>query len=285
MKRFFVYTLILLSSFSAFADRQFTRDFLIEVEKGNVPGHSIIHKFGKAPDFDTTDGFVTVWDGAEDGTAWESMVKSYSTTADIDSIISSSAADTVQVMEVQGVDTMTNLLIQSVTLNGQTRVAFPTNYLRVFRMKNESNLSNGGPSNLVGHVFAYVTNAPTASGVPTDTSLIRAIVDPDASQTLMAAYTIPKDCTGYMLSFYLGTAGAQRASLHVAHLKARKPGGVWQFKHASSIVTDGSSRILHPYNGALKLTEGTDVQIEMNTDVNIAAVSAGYDILLIQDGY
>jgi len=30
--------------------RQFTREFLIEVEKGNIPGHSIINKFGKHED-------------------------------------------------------------------------------------------------------------------------------------------------------------------------------------------------------------------------------------------
>ena len=42
-------------------------NFGLEVAKGNIPGHSIVHKFGNAPDFDTSDGVVDVWDGASDG--------------------------------------------------------------------------------------------------------------------------------------------------------------------------------------------------------------------------
>ena len=34
---------------------QFTRDFLIEVQKGNVPGHSMVHKFGH------TTGLAVAW--------------------------------------------------------------------------------------------------------------------------------------------------------------------------------------------------------------------------------
>ncbi len=39
------------------------RDFLIEVAKGNVPGHSLIKKFGENPDIDTADGFADIWAG------------------------------------------------------------------------------------------------------------------------------------------------------------------------------------------------------------------------------
>jgi len=38
----------------------------LAIAKGNVVGTGFIHKFGNAPDFDTTDGEVTIWDGAED---------------------------------------------------------------------------------------------------------------------------------------------------------------------------------------------------------------------------
>ena len=37
----------------------------LAIAKGDVTGHTFIHKFGAAPDFDVADGFVTVWDGAE----------------------------------------------------------------------------------------------------------------------------------------------------------------------------------------------------------------------------
>jgi hypothetical protein len=38
-------------------------DWYTEVEKGNIPGHSTIHKFGENPDIDTASGFETIWDG------------------------------------------------------------------------------------------------------------------------------------------------------------------------------------------------------------------------------
>ena len=63
----------------------------VAVSKGIVPGESYVHKFGYAPDFDTADGEVTIWDGAEDGTTWEQMTYQYSSTADIDSVSSSNA--------------------------------------------------------------------------------------------------------------------------------------------------------------------------------------------------
>ena len=34
--------------------RQFSRDFLIEVSKGNIAGHSLVHKFGKNEDVGAT---------------------------------------------------------------------------------------------------------------------------------------------------------------------------------------------------------------------------------------
>ena len=70
---------------------------VMEIVQGNITGASFIHKFGRTPDFDTTDNFATVWDGAEDGEVWEKMVYTYSTTADIDSLVSSDNSDTQDV--------------------------------------------------------------------------------------------------------------------------------------------------------------------------------------------
>ena len=75
----------------------------LAIAKGDVTGTTFIHKFGNAPDFDTGDGEVDVWDGAEDNTTWELMNYVYSTTDDIDSVSSSSAADTQDVV-VEGLD-------------------------------------------------------------------------------------------------------------------------------------------------------------------------------------
>ena len=71
-----------------------------------------IHKFGAAPDFDSTDGFVTVWDGADDG-GTDQMSYQYSATAAIDSISSSDDTDT-EPIEIQGLDTDYNVVTQTI---------------------------------------------------------------------------------------------------------------------------------------------------------------------------
>ncbi len=49
--------------------RMFTRDFFLEVLKGNVAGHSAVHKFGRNPDIDSAVGtFEAIWNGGGDYT-------------------------------------------------------------------------------------------------------------------------------------------------------------------------------------------------------------------------
>lgn len=250
----------------------------MSIAKGIVSGHSFIHKFGSAPAFDITDGFVTVWDGAEDGTVWELMQYVYSTTADIDSISSTAAGDT-QDVEVQGLDTNYNTVTVSATLSGLTRVALSTNLIRVFR------IINRGTVDFAGHVVVYVNSADTtpADGVPDDKTKIRAVVHQDNNQTEMAVYTIPAGYTGYLRSWYATTSGAKKDSSHTVKLLARPFGQVFQLKHKSNINVAGAGYVHHEYVEPEIFTEKTDIEMRMNTDVDASGVAGGFDIVLVQN--
>jgi hypothetical protein len=193
----------------------------LAIAKGDVVGASNVNKWGNAPDFDTADDEVTVWDGAEDNTAWENMVYDFSTTADIDSISSTDAGDVGLIVNIQGLDADYNLVSQSATLNGQNRVALTTPLIRIFRGFND----NG--TEFAGHVVAYPNTALTA-GVPTDKSKIRMVIHPDEQQTEMAIYTIPAGKTGYLLGGYASTAGANKSSNYVIKFKKREFGKVFR---------------------------------------------------------
>jgi len=39
----------------------FSESMSLEIAKGNISGTTFIHKFGAAPDFDTSDNEVSVW--------------------------------------------------------------------------------------------------------------------------------------------------------------------------------------------------------------------------------
>jgi hypothetical protein len=250
----------------------------LAIAKGDVTGTTFEHKFGNAPDFDSTDLTVTVWDGAEDGTAWENMVYDYSTTADIDSISSSNAGDT-QEITVVGQDINYNIVTQTKTLNGQTRVALDTPLFRCYRAYNSN------ATNLAGHVFVYV-NGATTGGVPNNNDDIRAIIDPINQQTEMAIYTVPAGKTGYMRSWYAATAGASKNANYFITLKSREATRVFRVKHTSALNETGTSAYQHTYVEPEVFPEKTDIEMTVSilgTGVTAASVSAGFDMVLVDN--
>lgn len=247
----------------------------LAIAKGDVSGSTFIHKFGNAPDFDTLDGFVTVWDGADDGLA-DAMVYTYSATANIDSISSSINSDTVDI-EVQGLDTNYDLVTQTVTLTGQATATLGTPLLRIFRM------INIGATDLAGTVYCYINGATVVSGVPTVATEIRAVISITHNQTLMAIYTIPAGKTGYMRDWYISAGGAKKTSLHEVHMEFRPFGQVFQTKHIAGIAIAGTSYFKHIYEEPEVLLEKTDVRMHVNTDEDAASISAGFDIVLVDN--
>jgi len=248
----------------------------LAIARGQVVGTNFIHKFGKAFDFDTSDNEVTIWDGAEDGEAWELMRYIYSTSANIDSISSSNATDT-EIISITGQTADGTEVVQTATLNGQTRVALGTPLYRVYRAYN----ATGTP--LVGHTVVYVNTALTA-GVPTDKTKIRLVIHPGYEQTEMAVYTIPLGYTGYLVSFYASTSGASKSSNYVINLDTREPDKVFRVKHSDAISDTGTSKFQHNYFAPEKLLERTDIELTVQATavgVTSAAISGGFEIILV----
>jgi hypothetical protein len=250
----------------------------LAIAKGEVVGTSFIHKFGKAPDFDSVDGEITVWDGADDGQPWELMQYVYSTTADIDSVSSSNAADNQQITIV-GLDINWNEVTQTVTLNGQTRVALPTPLLRAYRAYNSDSTV------FAGHVFVYV-NGPLTGGVPNTPANIRIVIQPEEQQTLMAVYSVPAGKTGYARSGYISTAGASRNSQYPSRVIVRAFGGVFRTVHTASISDIASSSYQHQFSEPEVFPEKTDIEMRTSSTAagaTAAAISGGFDIVLVDN--
>ena len=256
------------------------RALMLEIARGNVVNHSVIHKFGKATDFGEGDGDVTIWDGANDaytgtGTA---MQYTYSATADISQLSSTDGGDT-QVIEIHGLDTNYDLVVQNVTLNGTTPVDMTilgTPLRRAFRMKNI------GATTLAGIVHLSIAGAALTAGEPDVLSENRAIIS-DHNQTLMAIYTVPAGCTAYMTDFHVSLAGAKRTVACVFHLESRAEGGVFQTKHTGAVLDTGTSHINYHYHVPQSFSEKTDIEIHANTDSDTTALSAGFDLILINN--
>lgn len=259
------------------AGAQLSSDPMLDAASGNVPGKASINKFGFAPDFDTTDGEVTVWDGADDAGSAK-MVYTYSSTADITDIVSSSTSDNGLTIEVQGLDTNWNLVTQSKALGSPatTSVALDTALKRVFRMKNTSG------TELTGTVQCGVGSTTTSFS----SANLRAQIGVGNEQTLMAIYTVPANKTAYVTGWYAYAAGANKAADFIITLQARSENGVFQVKHLSVFKDSVISGIEHKYAPYNKFTEKTDLEMRVKIDTGgttAAGISAGFDIILVDN--
>lgn len=253
----------------------YIQDWGHAVASGSVDGHSSVNKFGNALDFDTGDGEVTVWDGANDGLlGGGAMMYTFSSTADIDTISSSSGSDTV-VVEVQGLDGDGNLVVQNVTLTGQTDATLSTPLWRVFRIKNV------GASNLVGTVYLRTNGSAQSGGVPSVANTARAILQIGANQTEMAVYTVPLGKKAYINNLYASTSGASKATNYTVKMYIRPTGGVFQLKHRQSISDEKNmdKEWKQPETANALSDVYVTSQIEA-TGVTGGSTSAGFDLIL-----
>ncbi len=262
MKKIFsVFLILILMASSVEASRTMSRDFYLEVAKGNIPGHSIMSKFGQNDDVDTG-AYEDVWDGG--GT----YTYPANATADITEIVSTSASDT-GVCEVQGLAADGTLTVQTPTLTGTTPVTLATPLWRVFRLKNT------GTADYVGQVCAE----NTANTVQ------YACVQIGNNQTLMALYTIPLGYTGYLLMGTNSTIGTNRAYSLSGRMAMRPYGGVFQLKKTFGLDTEGTSYMVMPHPLPGKIPAKTDIRVSAIASANDSGINTTFEILLVEDGY
>ncbi len=235
-----------------------TRDFYLEVARGNVTGYSTVSKFGQNDDLDAS--YQDVWDGG--GT----YTYPADGNADITEIVSTSSSDTEDI-EVQGLDINGDLTVQTETLTGTTPVTLTTPLWRVFRLKNV------GTSDLVG----AVTAENTANTVD------YAKIAIGNNQTLMALYTIPNGKTGYMIQGTNSLAGVSRAYAVAGRMAMRQYGKVFQLKKTFGLQSDGTSFFVMPHPLPGKIPAKTDIRVSAESSTSTGVINTTFEILLVDD--
>jgi len=248
----------------------------LAISEGLVTGKSPLHKFGIAPDFDTSDLVVTIWDGADDA-GIDQMEYIFSTTDDIDSLISTDNTDAVDIVVI-GLDINYNEIEQTIALTGQVRAPLTTPLLRVYRMYND------GAVDLGGVVSCYV-DGPVSSGVVNNSADVRALIRPPNNQTLMAVYTVPAGKTAYLREWYGNIAGSKKTSNYIFTLRVRVFGKIFRTVHVSALSDSGTSYIQHLFEEPPIALEKSDILLtcELTEVVTGAGVAAGFDIVLVDD--
>lgn len=243
-------------------------DFNLEAARGNLPGIMTINKFGRNPAV-ASGGTEEIWDGSTTYVfpATALMTKLSQTT---DQVAMRGAT-----IEVQGLDANWDLVIQTKALDGSlttTPVVLDTPLIRSFRMKVLANVVGDSPIRL--HNDAE--------------SQDYAIISAGNNQTLMAIYTVPDGKTAYMTSYYAtnnpGTGAPTTLDIGL-YGRDNKNDFAAQLKHIKGLSADVNAygRFQHFFIAYLEFTERTDIFIRATTVAAVANVSAGFDLIIVDN--
>ncbi len=274
MKRLLIPIMILLGLIStpSFAQRTFTRDYLIEVQRGNISGVTVVHKFGR------NDAVASAtWEGI--GLLSEPFTfLTGATTVKIkagghaNDDASGSGAQSVLLV---GLDSNGNEVEETLITAGAAESADSnTSFWRVYRIY----IPDGGVGTYGGANAAAITIENSGGG----TDLI--MIATDEGQSQYGAYAIPSGNSGFLLSVEVEADTAKPADFRM---------------FTRSNLTDASTpfspkRIrLHfdgidgpdthdPNSPMFVMDELTDIWMEAEGAGNNTEVSVDMEILLIK---
>jgi len=239
-------------------------------EKGNSLGYNsivgqakdYIHKFGSNPDVSNAVSATapeTVWDSSTGYT--------FPPDAGTGIQIKSSQATDSQEFIVQGLDENFENQYWTGNLNGTNDVNIDGTWSRVFRA------FNNGTSGIAGSIDIH------ASG---DASTVYAKVLAGNDQTLMAIYTVPATCTGYLLGYHMSAhnPGSSSEIGYTTQIKTRQYGKVFRVQEVTSVTTSAFAQNTYPF--PLQLPPKTDVIVNIvSSNGNNGAVDADFDVALL----
>lgn len=245
------------------------QDFYHEVREGNVPGHSIVHKFGRNNNVpDSSWELVSLIGGSTSFRSSPSTIRIKAGGNVWDTFDGSGA----RVITVEGLDE--NLLEASetiITSGALASASTTTRFWRVYRSYVDGvGVYGGGNSGAI--------NIEDSGG---EADMIR--IGPDKGQTQYTAFSIPADKTGYLLSVHLSTGHTTPADFRLmtqdgintisAPFSSKKLKNYWD-------KTLGVTKYM-PRSPELTLSPGSDIWIEARGEGDSVGVAANFEILLV----
>ena len=245
---------------------------------GAYAGISGVNKFGTNHDVGTD--YEHVW---EPGGLWTPMpaatlVECASTAAN-DNATGSGA----QSMVIQGLGP-TGLAQQDlVALNGTTPVVSNL----VFSFINRAFIYTVG-SGGVNEGELYIADdstdwGGTTLGVPDTAAAIQVEIHAEDGQTQQCIYTVPFDKTAYVTGGYISADGSKVCTYQffmVTRDTVADATGVTRVAFEATVTGGSFIKPFHPY---VEVPGGSTALVQAKVDVGSAAVSAGIDLILIED--
>lgn len=240
-------------------------DFYLEVSKGNVPKHTILHLAPR----NSTVGTV-----AEDCTPMSTTYVTPTTYRTM-SIASANINDTalgtgMRTLKIKGF-TASGVEEEVITLNGTTPVVSTKSYACLYEMEGET----WG----TGLVNAGIITA-TAS---TDLS-VQCIIPLGFNEAYSGVFMCPTGHKAYLLNWEVDFQNATNTTqLDCILLKKNDFAGGWQYEDFAGLYASGASSKNKDYKGGLLIKPMRFIKTQVTSSITNSDVKCSYQILIVQD--
>ena len=174
------------------------------------------------------------------------------------------------IFHILGQDASRLEIEEFVVLNGTNNVVTANSYSRQYRAR----VFGPGTTGAVGVITSTAQTDNTVS----------CQIDDGANQTLMAVYSIPLNKTGYLVHWWGSMAKSVGvASVSVVRLRAGTKGGIGYLLQSRTIANDATSSFDYDWQIPAPIPGGVDIWVEANASAADTGVSAGFDIILVDN--
>lgn len=237
------------------------QDFLLDVVKGKVPGHSIQYVHAISPSIGVNQSLI--WPLSGNVTFNDTPTTLYLTSTD--------NADT-QFVQIEWLDANYDPITSLVQLSGHTPVAIGVG-LRVNRAFTVATTAT------LGNVYIANANNHTA-GVPNDPTEIVSYYDVATQTRSMALYTVPNNHTAIGLSGYFSSP------------KGRDNDFFWNVRNPNLPIPPINTNVVSVYQSTVEIDfkytnipEKTDAYFTAKTEASTGRVSLRIPVLTINNDY
>jgi len=253
-----------------------TKDYLLEVAKGNISGTSWVNKFGRNAAVSTS--LEDIWDGSSIWVApTQARGHTISSTVAGDSAVSGTGARTIQIYGLTGWDQTETT--ETLSLAGTSAVYTVENYVIIHRMKvlTKGTIAGGTSSN-IGTITAQALTDQT----------VTAQISPGRGQTLMAIYGIPSTKTAYMTAWEAAqnrTGVGVTVATDVTLVVNPEPDAQllhYINKHTMSLFGSGTTVIQHQFAPYFKIPGPAIVKVQAIGSA-AADIDAGFDMIIVDN--
>ena len=254
-------------------------NYMLEIAKGNVAGHSAVNKFGHNPAAVAGDD---IWGGGGRYIFYPTAGVLVDVVSTVDSDNGATATGALTVI-VQGLDENWDFIEETVTMNGTTPVTtMTTTFIRLYRAFVQ--ISGSSETN-DGDITVYAR----ANGSGLTAGDVGVFIEAGGGQTQQTIYTVPAGKSAYFIKGYVGLSTSAKTSENgvfrwMLRVNAFGAGGAWLVQGEAGLVNLGSGFWIYEYGvPAGAIPEKTDIRIELTEASNTFSTVGGYDLVLVDD--